>query len=359
MKDSGKTKKRLIEELEELRKELVRLRATRQQPGMAIDEEFIINLMHFAPLSMYITSSDNRYLVVNREWEKRTGVAKEEALGKKIDQLFPPPVAGRIICVNNKVKNKGVPQSQELSIDGDGGKKYYLTVKFPLRSDSGRVKAVGTISLDITDRKLEEKALKERENAFRRLLESLQEGIIITDGRGVILFVNAGMAEMIGYTIEELTGKDLAVIIARQEVDVCWPGSRCGSRESGERQYVEFIKKDGGLVHAIVNASPVLDEEGACRGLIAGVLDFTERRKLEKEREDLITDLKMALAEIKTLSGILPICMHCKKIHNDNGSWERLEQYICRRTDAEFSHGICPECAESLYPEIFARRKSG
>ncbi len=72
---------------------------------------------------------------------------------------------------------------------------------------------------------------------------------------------------------------------------------------------------------------------------------------LRREKENLIADLKNALAEIKTLEGIIPICSSCKKIRDDQGNWNRLENYIRERSDAEFSHGLCPECAVKLYPD--------
>ena len=68
-----------------------------------------------------------------------------------------------------------------------------------------------------------------------------------------------------------------------------------------------------------------------------------------------INDLSQALKQIKTLSGLLPICANCKKIRDDKGYWKEVEVYIASRTDASFSHGICPECAKKLYPEHFKK----
>ena len=79
---------------------------------------------------------------------------------------------------------------------------------------------------------------------------------------------------------------------------------------------------------------------------------ITPRTLVEIERENLILELKKALSEIKTLSGLLPICAYCKKIRNDDGYWEQIEGYIKERSLAEFSHGICPECMEKYYPDI-------
>jgi len=60
-------------------------------------------------------------------------------------------------------------------------------------------------------------------------------------------------------------------------------------------------------------------------------------------------------AEIKTLRGILPICTHCKNIRDDKGAWNQIEGYIHSHSDAEFSHGICPHCAKTLYPDFWRR----
>jgi CheY-like chemotaxis protein len=76
------------------------------------------------------------------------------------------------------------------------------------------------------------------------------------------------------------------------------------------------------------------------------------RARMESEREALIKDLQKALSEIKTLQGFLPICSHCKKIRDDEGSWNQMESYISAHSDAEFSHSICQECAEKYYPEL-------
>jgi CheY-like chemotaxis protein len=69
-----------------------------------------------------------------------------------------------------------------------------------------------------------------------------------------------------------------------------------------------------------------------------------ERLRIAREKEQLIAYLQDAMAQIKTLSGLLPICANCKKIRNDKGYWERIETYISHHTEAQFTHGICPEC---------------
>jgi len=80
--------------------------------------------------------------------------------------------------------------------------------------------------------------------------------------------------------------------------------------------------------------------------------DLMELRRLNAELQD-------TLAKIKTLSGLLPICSSCKNIRDDEGYWHQLEAYIRDHSEAEFSHGLCPECAKQLYPEIFGGDELG
>ncbi len=77
------------------------------------------------------------------------------------------------------------------------------------------------------------------------------------------------------------------------------------------------------------------------------------RTRVQQENEKLIEELHEAMAEIKTLTGLLPTCASCKKIRNSSGEWEQMESYIQKRSDAKFSHGICLECAKKLYPEFY------
>ena len=72
--------------------------------------------------------------------------------------------------------------------------------------------------------------------------------------------------------------------------------------------------------------------------------------RVQKEKERLIAELQDALAKVKKLSGLLPICASCKKIRDDKGYWREVEDYIESHSDAEFTHGVCPECAKKLYP---------
>ncbi len=81
------------------------------------------------------------------------------------------------------------------------------------------------------------------------------------------------------------------------------------------------------------------------------------KHQAEKERNRLIAQLEKALAEVKKLSGLLPICARCKRIRDEHNNWQPIEEYIHNHSEADFSHGICPDCAKHLYPELYKAKK--
>lgn len=80
--------------------------------------------------------------------------------------------------------------------------------------------------------------------------------------------------------------------------------------------------------------------------------DVSKEMEAEEEREKLVTELQNAMAKVKTLSGMLPICAWCKNIRDDKGYWSQIETYIRDHSEADFSHSICPDCKKKHYPEL-------
>ncbi|MCJ7716584.1 MAG: hypothetical protein MUO54_08695, partial [Anaerolineales bacterium] len=98
--------------------------------------------------------------------------------------------------------------------------------------------------------------------------------------------------------------------------------------------------------------SPIWKKSDQATRHIAVVEDISERKQVEEQRNKLISDLEKALSEVKTLRGFFPICSYCKNIRNDKGYWDKIESYLHKHSNAEFSHGICPECAKKYYPDM-------
>ncbi len=104
------------------------------------------------------------------------------------------------------------------------------------------------------------------------------------------------------------------------------------------------------LTLSTLSKNPIFSEESALlEGLANTVSQVIQRGRAEQEREKLINELREAISKIKTLSGMFPICSSCKKIRDDKGYWNQIEAYIRDHSEAKFSHGLCPECADKLY----------
>lgn len=194
-----------------------------------------------------------------------------------------------------------------------------------------------------------EELLKDEISRRRIMFEQSRDGLVVLDQKGKVNEANKRFADMLGYSMEEIHQlhvwdwdtqfkKEELIEMLRSVDDGGAHFETCQRRKDGTLLDVElstngFIFRKQKLVFCI------------CR-------DITNRKQLEMERKNLILELKKALVQVKTLSGLLPICMHCKKIRDDSGYWNQIEAYIAQHSDAQFSHGICRDCAKKYYPDM-------
>ena len=106
--------------------------------------------------------------------------------------------------------------------------------------------------------------------------------------------------------------------------------------------------KDGSYRWLVWNAAPDIGQST----IYSVARDITEQKRLEEEREQLVAQLQAALAEVRTLREILPICSYCRKIRDDEDQWQTVEAYVAQHTETQFSHGICPECLARELPNL-------
>lgn len=207
--------------------------------------------------------------------------------------------------------------------------------------------------------------LRKSEKYLRDITASLGEGVYVLNENGETTFMNPEAEALLGWTEKELIHKNIHDIVHNRKVDgtpllfedcdmrnVIQTGNKFHSTEE------LFIKKDGTSFPVSVHSMPLM-EDGKIVASVTAFRDISVRKQWEREREKMIADLQKALSEIKTLHGILPICSFCKKIRDDKGAWQHLETYISVHTDADFSHGLCKECAKKHYPQYFKEDAGG
>lgn len=208
-------------------------------------------------------------------------------------------------------------------------------------------------------------ALRKSEKYVRDITSALGEGVYVMNVHGSITFMNPEAERLLGWSETELLGRNAHGLVHNRRED----GRHLPLEECNMRQVIEtgqsfhstqevFVRKDGTVFPISVLTTPLV-EEGKIVASVTAFRDISERKQIEQEREQLIFDLQKAMAEIKTLHGIIPICASCKKIRDEEGAWHQMEAYISAHTDALFSHGICKECTKELYPEYYEAMTKG
>jgi len=168
---------------------------------------------------------------------------------------------------------------------------------------------------------------------------------------GQIVEVNEGFVNIAGYPAPEVLGQTTVGLHVwdRQEDRVAVFKELSEKGKIHGREF-PFRKRSGEVLTGLFSADVIYINNEAF--VLSSISDITERKMGEMEGERLIHALQEALAKVKRLSGMLPICASCKKIRDDQGYWTQIEAYIRDHSEAEFSHGICPECMKKLYPEF-------
>jgi PAS domain S-box-containing protein len=197
-----------------------------------------------------------------------------------------------------------------------------------------------SILFELAARERAESRSRELSARLQDLYDNAPVGYHSLDADGVFVRINRTELEWLRRTADEVVGKV-------RFSDLLAPAAKAGFERAFERFKAEgtardveydLLRADGSVLPILLNASAVYDTAGAFVTSRGVSIDLTERRRME--------------AQVKTLRGLLPICANCKKIRDDRGYWNQIESYVREHSEAEFSHGICPECAAKLYPDF-------
>lgn len=307
-------------------------------------------IFNASPLAIVLVARDGKVLDTNTEHADRLKMTRGQMIGKCIWELLPASVLGHRKRQVGTVFDTGMPLSGEDEREGVWN-EYHIHPA--IRNSNGDVEAVIVEALDITDRKHARNALIESENRYRSLFNNSHSVMLIIDPvSGKILDANPAAISFYGWRREEITAMKISDINVLTNAQVLQEMQK--AKQELRRVFLfRHRLANGNILDVEVYSGPIIIQG---RELLFSIVhDISQRKKAEEERNKLIAELQSALKEIKTLRGILPICSGCKKIRDDQGYWNLLEDYIHEHSEAEFSHGLCPDCIAKLYPELHAR----
>jgi len=297
------------------------------------------------PIPVFYKDANRIYLGCNRAYEKLMGVDRSQVIGKTVFDVAPPELARTYDEQDRQLlEARGLQVYRSLLARGDVRRDvvfHKATFDLPGGLPGGIIGAIQ----DLTEQGEAQDRAEALAHELQVLFHTVPMGLLRVVGR-TIIWANRAMEELSGYPAGDLAGRSTRVLYASDErfeavgreiYETLKAGRRFRAvedlvREDGSRRWIEFT----GM--ALSPAEPLES--------FWALDDVTDRRLAEERLAQNVEQLREALQKVKTLTGLLPVCSSCKKIRDEAGRWNPMEAYISNRTEAGFTHGICPECAE-------------
>lgn len=317
--------------------------------------ETILNSMSEA---VYVVDRNMRIQYANPAAEALTGHSLDESIGSYCHDIFcerSPTCEDR--CPPRAAMEQGKPQlHRDAETVCRKGRVRQTQISVSPYFDGEECVGAVIVVKDITELRLAEDRIRQQNRFLTAVIDALPHPFYVVDAADHELH----LANYAAYAGELPAGRKCYSVSHDRTSPCSGDHDPCmleRVKETGQPTVLEHTHTypDGTSKVVEMHGYPIFDDSGKMVRMIEYCVDITERKQAAKEREKLIVDLQKALQEVRTLSGLLPICTSCKKIRDDKGYWNILEQYISAHSDAEFSHGLCPDCAERLYPAYFKK----
>jgi PAS domain S-box-containing protein len=347
MQDQDKTKERLIDELVFLRERVAGLEAAQ------IEHQFAAGSCR-EPRTLHRIVADNTYdweywlsperlfLYVSPSCQRICGYSADEFKANPellSDIVHPDDLPHYERHMRQDFFTQAPCELEFRIIHRDGAVRWIGHVCQPVFDENGKIIGRRGSNREITRRKLMEEMLQESERKYRELVESLHEGIWVVDGEARTTFVNSRMAEMLGYTREEMQGRRLFSFMDEENTETAKRYLK--RREEGIKEQHEFelVKKDGTRVFTVLEAAPSSDENGKFTGAVASVMDITERKKQEQALRESEERFRSTFDQAPIGSAMLGLDLSAIRVNRELCRMlGRSEEELLRLKFTEYTH---------------------
>ncbi|HEX3500434.1 MAG TPA: PAS domain S-box protein [Stellaceae bacterium] len=252
------------------------------------------SILDSAPVAISLKDLEHRYVVINRQYRAWYGVTEEEQLGRPLSAVGTEPVFAELMeSMENRVIATGKVVTLEVREPDIGTAPVWESVtKFPIRGADGIIIGVGTLNIDVSERKAAEAAIRESEERFRLLVEGVQDyAIYALDTAGRVKSWNIGAERIKGYAADEIVGQDSAIFYTEEDRKRGEPARALGAALQDERYIAEGwrVRKDGSRFWASHRLTALRNPAGELLGFATVTRDLTERT-IEQEQRKLIVE---------------------------------------------------------------------
>jgi PAS domain S-box-containing protein len=318
-------------------------------------------IVDHAPVGIARLDVHGRFLQTNPALEAMLGYSGVDLAELDFAQVtHPEDVAASVALFRGLVRGERDTFSLQKRYLRRSGSFVWLEVSFcAVRGSGAQPDFVVLLANDITTRRNLEAAQAESERQFRQMADAAPVLIWVCDTEGQRSFFNR--------TWYAFTGRTSVQELGHGWLEGVHPDDAFAVRASTARALADRVPlaREYRLRHAgtpwrwvLERANPRFDASGHFAGFIGSCIDITDRKRIETEREELVDQLQHALTDVKTLRGLVPICAWCRKVRNDQGYWGVIEEFLRDHSEAEISHGVCPDCMEKHFPEEAAVMRS-
>ena len=310
-------------------------------------EERFRRVFEEGPLALALVSKDYRFLKVNNAFSRLVGYSTSELTYMSFEDITHLDDRQTDAVLAEQLFRGEIPfyQMSKRYVTKNGATIWANLTRSVVRDQNGNPLYALSMIEDITQHKRMDETLRDSEERFRVALKNSPVVVFNQDRELRYTWINSPVlawarCEYVGHTDAEIVaGEEGARLMAiKQRVLDTGIGIRTEVTVTFEHETHYFD----------LNVEPLRDAGGTVVGITCAATDVTPLKRTAAERERLVRDLQEALDRVKLLSGLLPICAGCKMIRDQQGIWQPLELYIRTHSEAEFTHGMCPQCSQEF-----------
>ncbi|MBD3379932.1 MAG: PAS domain S-box protein [Candidatus Omnitrophica bacterium] len=339
-------------------------------------KNFLDKIINSVADPIFVKDRDHRWIVLNDAYCRFMGYPREDLIGRSDHDYFPKQEADVFWEKDELVfRTREENINEERFTDSRGEVHTIITKKSLYVDEEGRDILVGIIR-DITALKDSQEEMQKQAKKFSLIFENSKDAILWVDpDSGKVINCNRAAENLLERGREEIVGESYKLFHPTEKGDEYEKIFRRHVQQGGESSLEgEVLTSSGQVKHVLMSSTTVdLGDQKIMQGIFH---DITARKNIEAEKERQsraldkinrelkwkIEELEAAMSHIKKLEGLVPICANCKKMRleesdpRDPVSWISMEKYISERTEASFTHGLCPECVKKMYGDAMKKK---